>query len=78
MSADIPVPSVFTRPTIADTVLDLVGGTPLVRMHRYAKERGAIAEIVLKLESMEPCHSVKDRIAKSMIEEAEKRGNAVY
>lgn len=43
-----------------------------VRLNRLGERNGA--NIFLKLESMEPCNSVKDRIGKSMIEEAEKRG----
>jgi cysteine synthase A len=62
------------RPRIADSILDTIGATPLVRLNRLAKEGNVVANILLKLESMEPCSSVKDRIAKSMIEEAEKRG----
>ncbi len=60
------------RPLIADSVLDLVGHTPLVRLHRVPGE-GA-AEILGKLESMNPAGSVKDRIAWAMIEDAERRG----
>jgi len=63
------------RPKIADSIVDVIGATPCVRLGRLAKENGVVANIVLKLESMEPCSSVKDRIAKSMIEEAEKRGD---
>ena len=49
---------------------------PMVKLNRLAKEAQVRpdVEVVLKLESMEPCSSVKDRLAKSMIEEAEKRG----
>jgi cysteine synthase A len=58
--------------TIADTVLSIVGGTPMVRLNRVVPE-GA-AEIVAKVESLNPGGSVKDRIALSMIEAAEQNG----
>ena len=61
-----------TRPRVADSVLDLVGHTPLVRLHRIAPPNSA--EILGKLESLNPGGSVKDRIALSMIEEAERQG----
>jgi cysteine synthase A len=57
---------------IAQTVLDLVGDTPLVRLNRVIPE-GA-AEVLGKLESRNPAGSVKDRIALSMIEAAEAQG----
>ena len=57
---------------IADSALDLVGNTPLVRLARIAPEGGA--EIIGKMESLNPAGSVKDRIAKSMVEDAERRG----
>ncbi len=56
---------------IANSVLDLIGNTPLVRLNRL-NEGGA--EILLKLEYFNPGHSVKDRIAWAMIEDAEKEG----
>jgi cysteine synthase A len=62
----------LARPKIANSIVDCIGGTPIVRLNRLSK--GIEANILLKLESMEPCNSVKDRIGKSMIEEAEKRG----
>ncbi len=57
---------------IAESVLDLIGGTPLVRLSRIAPEGGA--EILGKLESLNPAGSVKDRIALAMIEAAEDDG----
>ncbi|MEX0683629.1 MAG: cysteine synthase A [Dehalococcoidia bacterium] len=54
---------------IADTVLDLVGGTPMVRLNRVVAEGSA--EVIGKMESLNPGGSVKDRIALSMIEAAE-------
>jgi cysteine synthase len=57
---------------IASNVLELIGNTPLVQLNRVSKD--CEAQIVAKLESSNPANSVKDRIALSMIEEAEKRG----
>jgi|Deesub1362A_J573_1020465.scaffolds.fasta_scaffold00113_55 cysteine synthase A len=57
---------------IFDSITDTVGGTPLVRLHRVVED--VQAEVVAKLESFNPCHSVKDRIAVSMIDEAERQG----
>lgn len=53
---------------IAKDMLELVGGTPLVRLNKLSK--GLNATIVAKLEFNNPCGSVKDRIAKNMIETA--------
>jgi cysteine synthase len=57
---------------IANSVTELVGNTPLVRINRLAE--GAKAEVVAKLEFYGPAHSVKDRIGVAMIEAAEKAG----
>ncbi len=57
---------------IADTVLELVGGTPMVRLSRVVQADWA--EVVAKVESFNPAGSVKDRIALSMIEAAEREG----
>jgi cysteine synthase A len=57
---------------IYDSITELIGNTPLVRLQRVAPE-GA-AEVVVKLESFNPLSSVKDRIAISMVEEAERAG----
>jgi cysteine synthase A len=57
---------------IANDVTQLIGNTPLVRLRRITN--GSSAEVVVKLESFNPAHSVKDRIGVSMIEAAEKAG----
>ena len=57
---------------IADSVLDLVANTPLVRLHRVVPSGSA--EVLAKLESLNPAGSIKDRIALNMIEDAEARG----
>ncbi len=57
---------------VADSVLELVGNTPLVRIHRLVEP--GWAEVLAKVESRNPAGSVKDRIAVSMIEDAEERG----
>ncbi|HEX5815276.1 MAG TPA: cysteine synthase A [Methylomirabilota bacterium] len=57
---------------IAGSVLDLIGGTPLVRLRRLPRAGGAA--VVAKLEARNPGGSVKDRTALAMIEDAERRG----
>jgi cysteine synthase A len=64
--------TVAGRPAIADSVLDLIGRTSLVRLNRVVPE-GA-AEVLGKLEAQNPGGSVKDRIALSMVEAAEREG----
>lgn len=54
--------------------LDLVGNTPIAELSKFAEKLGAKARILAKLEYFNPAGSVKDRIAKAMIEDAEQRG----
>jgi cystathionine beta-synthase len=58
---------------ICDTILDAIGGTPMVRINSIT--RGVIPAMVLaKLETFNPGNSIKDRMAVRMIEDAEKKG----
>ncbi len=60
---------------IAESILDLVGGTPLMKLNRYARQAGIEGVTILgKLEYLNPAGSVKDRVALAMIEDAEQRG----
>lgn len=60
---------------VKESALELIGNTPLVKISRYAKKAGVEnATILAKLEYFNPAGSVKDRVALSMVEEAEKAG----
>src|SRR5437660_9986219 len=62
------------EPAIAESVLDLVGRTPLVRIRKLNPHRARGVEVLAKLEGQNPIGSVKERIALSMIEAAERDG----
>lgn len=59
---------------IAENITQLIGHTPLVQLNRIPQSEGCVARIVVKLESMNPSSSVKDRIGINMIEAAEREG----
>ena len=59
---------------ISDKITDLIGKTPLLKLNNYIKDNKLDADIVGKLEYFNPAGSVKDRIAKAMIDEAEATG----
>ena len=60
--------------TVYESVSDLIGGTPLVELTNYEKNHDLRARIVGKVESFNPAGSIKDRIAKAMIDDALARG----
>jgi cysteine synthase A len=62
----------MARPRVLDNILETIGNTPMVRLNRIVPE-GA-ATVYAKLESFNPMSSVKDRIAKAMVEVAERKG----
>lgn len=58
-----------------ESALELIGGTPILRLNRYAAKAGATKAVILaKLEYLNPAGSVKDRIALAMVEDAEQKG----
>ena len=59
---------------IYDSADQLIGKTPLLRLHHIEQDEGLFAKILAKLEYFNPTGSVKDRIAKSMLDDAEARG----
>ena len=59
---------------VYERITDLIGGTPLLKLTNYIAGEKLDAEIYGKLEYFNPAGSVKDRIAKAMIDEAEEKG----
>ena len=72
-SSSSALSATIEKTKIADNVLGLIGNTPLVKLNKVVSD--SKAEIVAKLESSNPANSVKDRIALSMITQAEERGD---
>lgn len=59
---------------VYQSITELIGGTPLLQLNNFVKENELEATILAKLEYFNPAGSVKDRIAKAMIDEAESKG----
>lgn len=60
---------------IKESSVELIGGTPILKLNRYTESKGINDAVILaKLEYLNPAGSVKDRVALSMIEDAEKKG----
>lgn len=57
-----------------DKITDLIGGTPLLKLANYSKIKGLGATVYGKLEYFNPAGSVKDRIAKAMLDDAKAKG----
>lgn len=60
---------------VKESALELIGGTPILKLNRYMKKAGVTDAVILaKLEYLNPAGSVKDRVALAMIEDAERKG----
>ena len=59
---------------VYEKITDLIGNTPLLELKNYEKENNLEATVIAKLEYFNPAGSVKDRIAKAMLDDAENRG----
>ena len=59
---------------VYDKITDLIGGTPLLQLTNYSKKKELAAALIGKLEYFNPAGSVKDRIARAMIDDAEAKG----
>ncbi len=60
--------------TVYENVSDLVGNTPLIELTHYQRDHGLKARLIGKVESFNPAGSIKDRVAKAMIDDAVERG----
>ena len=67
-------PALPARGRIYGSILETIGGTPMVRIPRISAADGLRADVAVKLEFFNPLGSVKDRIGLAMIDEAESRG----
>ncbi len=61
-------------PRIYKDITELIGNTPLLELERFSQKQGVLARLLGKVELFNPAGSVKDRIAKAMIENAERKG----
>ncbi len=59
---------------IYKSIEEMIGGTPLLQLGNYGKKHGLGANLLAKVEAMNPGGSAKDRVAKRMVEDAERAG----
>ncbi len=74
MNKPVSTPHTPGRGRIYNSITETIGDTPLVRLDKFAKEKGIVAHLLAKLEFFNPIASVKDRIGVSMIEAMEAAG----
>ena len=74
MNKPVSSPRVPGRGRVYNSITETIGDTPLVRLDKFAKEKGVVANLLAKLEFFNPIASVKDRIGVSMIEALEASG----